>query len=249
MLSAKVARWAAWAPGVEDHAAWEAWCRAPHPLGCDGSPDVAFLPALLRRRCGRLSRMMLKAAFACCVTSTLEAVPTVFASRHGDMGATVALLTSLARGESVTASHFSHSVHNTQAGLFSIAAGNRQAASALAAGQSTFGCGFLETLGALQRAAGSPVLFVIGDEPLPTVFGSFVDEPQAPYALALLVERCAGSTAITLDVTPASSAGGDSPPVVPSWPYALEFLRWTLSAEPRLTLSVGEQRWTWRRGR
>src|SRR5215471_17036272 len=109
MRSVRIARWAAWAPGIENHAAWEAWCGAPQPITSDGSPDVTFLPALLRRRCSRLSRMMLKAAFACADVDALAAVPTVFASRHGDTAGTVALLAGLAQNEPVTANRFSHS--------------------------------------------------------------------------------------------------------------------------------------------
>ena len=248
MLSVKVTRWAAWAPGVEDRAAWEAWCRAPCPLASDGSPDVAFLPPLLRRRCTRLSRMMLKVAFGCGGGNTLAAVPTVFASRHGDTAGTVALLECLARGEPVTGSRFSHSVHNTSAGLFSIAAGNRCAASALAAGRNTFGCAFLEALAALQRAGTGPVLLVVGDEPLPTVFAPFVDEPQVAYALALLLEPDRESAAITLDLSRWKASAAASGHGTPAWPHALEFLRWTLSTEPVLTLpSAAGQPWTWRR--
>ncbi len=246
-MRVRVAQWAAWTPGVEDRTAWKAWCRAPHPLGRDGSPDVAFLPPLLRRRCGRLSRMMLKAAFACGTSDALAAVPTVFASRYGDTAATVALLECLAREEPVSANHFSHSVHNTQAGLFSIATGNRQAASALAAGRDTFGCAFLEALGGLRRAGGGPVLFVIGDEPLPPVFAPFVDAPQAAYSVALLLELHEGPAAITLSLGDDPAAAGELSGT-PAWPQPVEFLRWLLSDEPTLTLASPRRRWTWRRG-
>ena len=33
----------------------------------------------------------------------------------------------------------------------------------------------------------------------------------------------------------------------PPWPDALEFLRWHLSAEPRLALGGGPRRWVWER--
>lgn len=245
MRGVTIARWAAWAPGLEDRAAWEDWCRHPRALGADGAPDVAFLPPLLRRRCGRLSRMMLTAALACGSPEELAAVPTVFASRHGDIATTVALLQCLARDEPVSANRFSHSVHNTQAGLFSIAAGNRQPASALAAGRDTFACAFLEALNLLRQATGGRVLLVIGDEPMPAVFAPFADEPQAAYATAFLLEASAGREAIILDAE--GQPGIAATATATEWPAAAEFLRWLLSTEPMLALHPAPDRWNWRR--
>jgi hypothetical protein len=242
-VSTLVRRWAAWAPGLEDAAAWVAWCRAPAPLAADGAPVVAFLPPLFRRRCGRLSRMMLRVAFDCCPPDELARVTTVFASRYGDMTATVGLLEALARQEPLKASRFSHSVHNTQAGLFSIAAGNRQASCAMAAGHETFPCAFLEAQSVLTRGTGTGVLLVVGDEPLPPVLAPFADDPPAAYAVALLLASAPGDAAgVALQL----GAGGE--PGAPPWPPAIEFLRWLLSAESGLTLGSGRRRWTWRRG-
>ena len=64
---------------------------------------------------------MLKVAFGCAGPELLLALPTVFASRHGDTTTTIELLECLAREKPVSANQFSHSVHNTQAGLFTIA--------------------------------------------------------------------------------------------------------------------------------
>jgi hypothetical protein len=230
-----IARWAAWAPGLEDRDAWEDWCRHPRALGADGTPDIAFLPPLLRRRCGRLSRMMLRTALACGAPDELATVPTVFASRHGDLATTVALLQCLARDEPVSANRFSHSVHNTQAGLFSIVTGNRQPASALAAGRDTFRCAFLEALNLLRQATAGRVLLVIGDEPLPAVFAPFADEPQAAYATAFLLEASAGREAIVLDAT--GQPGMAAPAVAIQWPAAVEFLRWLRSRDIAGSLS------------
>ena len=82
---------------------------------------------------------------------------------------------------------FSHSVHNAQAGLFSIAAGNRQASSSIAAEAETFGCAYLEALTFLERFPEAPVLLVMADVPLAPVFAALVDEPAASYGLALLL--------------------------------------------------------------
>jgi len=237
-----VSRWAAWAPALEKRDDWERWRREPAPLGFLGTPDVGFLPPLLRRRCSRLSRLMLHVAYAACEPAELSALPTVFASRYGEMPLTVSLLEALARREPVTASAFTHSVHNTQVGLFSIAAKNRQMTSALAAGSNTFASAFIEALALMQRAGGGGVLLVVGGEPLPPVFEKFQDEPAAAYALALVLAPSGDGPGLRLAPGRAEAARA-----APAWPQAIEFLRWLLSEEPSLTLGAGRHAWTWTR--
>ena len=123
MIGARIRNWAAWAPELEGQAAWQDWANAPSPLGVEGSPAARFLPAMLRRRCSPLARMMLTAAFECCEEADLSNVATVFASRHGNINESVGMFDRLAREQPLSPTRFSHTVHNAQAGLFSIAAG------------------------------------------------------------------------------------------------------------------------------
>lgn len=220
-----VERWAAWPPGLETAAA------AP------GEPDVRFLPPLLRRRCSRLTRMMLHAAFEACPDEQRSTLPMVFASRYGEVTATLELLETLARREPLAASAFSHSVHNTQAGLFAIAAHNRAPASAIAAGPDTFGAAFLEAVVAAHRSTGAALL-VVGDELLPPTFARFQEEPAMPYAVALVL----GPGGRRLDFAPGTGA----PRPARRQPDALRFLEWLASAERRLTLGTGTP-YTWTR--
>ena len=43
-LVAHLRAFAAWAPGVESRAAWEAWAKEPAPLGAEGVPDARLAP-------------------------------------------------------------------------------------------------------------------------------------------------------------------------------------------------------------
>jgi len=242
MLTTRVRRWAAWAPACPDTAAWEAWATNPGPIGTDGHPDARFLPPMLRRRCTPLTRMMLTAAFSCCDEDERAEVRTVFASRHGSINDSIVLLEALVRGERISPAKFSHTVHNAQAGLFSIAAGNRQASSSLSARADTFGSAYLEALTHLDREPDRPVLLVVGDVPLDATFAPLVHEAVAGYALALLLTHHGEGEEIALAVgeTTASSAH-------PPWPDAIEFLRWLLAREAALTLRGGRCAWSWTR--
>ncbi|MEM7409371.1 MAG: beta-ketoacyl synthase chain length factor [Myxococcota bacterium] len=234
---ASVRAWAAWAPGLEERGAWEAWCEKPEPLAAEGHPKAAFLPAMLRRRCSPLTRIILTAAFECVGEEALPNVRTVFASRHGSVNESIDMLGQIAQGSRLSPMRFSHTVHNAQAGLFCIAAQNREASSSLAGREDTFGCGYLEALGHLEREPERPVLLVMGDVQLAPDFATLVDEPPRSYAVAFLLARSADGTELQFDV-----AGGDPAPEF-GWPHAAEFLRFLRSTDD--ALSVG--RFHWRR--
>jgi hypothetical protein len=235
-LRAHVRRWSAWAPGLADRPAWEAWSRAPAPLGTEGHPDAAFLPPMLRRRCTPLTRLVLTAAFGALAEEERPRVRTVFATRHGSINESIELLHQVVAGERLSPTKFSHTVHNAQAGLFCIAAGNRRASSSLAAGADTFASGWLEALTHLERDPETPVLLVASDVPLDPTFAVLVSEPPGAYGLGLVLSRAGDGPAFDFDL-----AGGSAPGAKP-WPDAAEFLRFLLAGEARLEL--GRFGWT-----
>jgi len=248
VTGAVVRRWQAWAPDpqgepLRDESAWREWAKAPRRLGQDGQPDVPFLPAGVRRRATRLTRVMLSVAFDGTEGEDRTALRTVFASRHGAIHVAVKILESIAKGEVVSPLQFSHSVHNAQAGLFSIATGNRNASSSIAAGDDTFAHGFLEALLHLERSPEQPVLLVVGDEPLPGNLSHLVVEPATTYGLALLLARQGEGLPLEFELSASHAPRKDR-----DWPDALEFVRFLASDASELTLESGRRRWHWRRG-
>jgi hypothetical protein len=245
-----LARWAAWAPGIETPEDWSAWAREPRALSARGAPPVRFLPAMARRRCDEHSRALLQVAHDCCEADLRGEVACVFASRHGSFATTVSLLEDLAGDAALSPTRFSHSVHNTQAGLFSIWARNRQPSTALAARGETFAHGFLEATCLLQREPERPVLLVVGDEPVPAPLEPVADESHGSYALAL---RLGPGGSPSLDLRLEAPAG---PALEPertrtrgsAWPAALEFLRWWLSDAATLRLPSRLHTWIFDRG-
>jgi hypothetical protein len=242
MTIAVVVSWAAWSPGREDAEAWRGWAREPAPLACEGHPNADFLPAMLRRRCSPLARIMLTTAFASCPPEERAHVRTVFASRHGNINESIPLLDRLAEQQPISPTRFSHTVHNAQAGLFSIAAENRRASSSIAAQEDTFACGYLEALTHLEREPGRRVLLVTADIPLAPTFAALVEESVASYGLALLLAAEGTGARLGFRASPGAVRGTHEPR-----PDAMEFLRWLLSDEPQLRLGAGRCQWQWER--
>jgi hypothetical protein len=187
-----IARWQAWAPGVNGPEAWLRWVEdgeCPEP---EAQPDVSQLPGLLRRRLDHCGRMALHTAWAC--TTGLDSVQSIFASRHGALERTLELLTALAKSEPLSPTSFSLSVHNSTAGLFSIARGDRGAATAMAAGADTLGMSLLEGANMVAEGA-SGVLVCYADEKVTPPYAAFVETESTrhPFAVSLLLTPAAGA--------------------------------------------------------
>jgi hypothetical protein len=255
VIEVSVADWFAWAPGVETQDEWKAWAASPVPFAAEGVPDAKEVPPMLRRRCTPLSRAMLTAAFRCMQRVAAADVRTVFASRYGSINESVPLLKNIAYDERMSPSRFTHTVHNAQSGLFSIAAGNRHASSALSARAESFACGFLEACTHLHREPSRPVLLVTGDVPLVEDFHTLIDDPQAIYAVALLLSFEGGDAKVGFDVRGFDVPSEPGVAVAAAeadrrgWSDAAEFLRWMLTGEPRLTLKGNGREWSWERNR
>jgi hypothetical protein len=213
------------------------------PLASEGVPDARFLPAMLRRRCTPLTRILLRAAYDACPEPLLAEVRTVFASRHGSINESIELIECVARGLPLSPAKFSHTVHNAQAGLFSIAAGNRRASSSLAAQEDTLGHGWLEALAHLEREPGRPLLFVVGDVPLAPTFAPLVKEPVCSYGVAFLLAHGGEGTPVSFELGSHDGARSDL-----AWPDAAELLRWWLSGESALEIRGSRLRFRWTRG-
>jgi len=239
-----VVRWCAWAPGLEDEPAWRAFARQPHaPKRERRAPPVDFVPAMQRRRCDDVARMVLHVANGCAKPEELASLPVVLASRHGPFENTVELLEHIAEEKPLSPTGFSHSVHNTALGLFSIWSGNRAASVALAAGRDTFALGFVEALALLQRTRRDEVLYICADETVPEPLAALAERDGGHYALALRLARGSGEPPLRLRI----GAGDPAPEPAREWPDALEFLRWWLGDTRELEIARGVNRFTWAR--
>ena len=239
-VSCSLLHWASWMPGVVSAADWQAWAAGALPIGdTEENPSVDFIPAMQRRRLSRLSRFALAAAHAC--VDEPRGLPTVFASRHGEIHRTVGLLKDLARQEPLSPMAFSLSVHNTASGLHSIVTGNTAPSTAIAAGADTLPMALIEAMGQLQYH--ERVLLVYAEEPLPEDYRTFATD-CVPLGLALLLGRSGTAHAPQLHLSMEPTASNT---VVEH--NTLPWLRWLVASTGELHTS-GERftwQWTWQK--
>ena len=245
MIELRIARWSAWMSGVETPEEWRAWLARPHCEPAAGAPSATELPPLLRRRCDALARTLLHVAGTCCDAALRSEVATVFASRQGPLAAVVENLETLAAGAPLSPTTFTHAVHNTQLGLFSIWARNRAPGSALAACEETFAHGFLEAALLALRTPARPVLLVAGDALSPEPLAALADPVRGAHALALLLTAEGPGERVRFGFSVAGALAADAGQ--PELPEPLAFLRWWLGEEPTLRRVSGGRMWSWER--
>jgi len=229
--------WAFWSPEAGTPAEWHAhWQRAGAAPAQAPIPDDS-IPAAQRRRMSSLSKLAVRTA----IRTTQRTRPDfmVFCSQHGELVRTHDLLRAIVAGEELSPTAFSQSVHNTGAGLYSIAAQTRAPASSVASGPGTFAYGWLEAEGYLVENPERRALLVTCEDPLPEEYRPFSTQVQCTYAVGLLLKLASGG-GIGLAFE-SCDADDDALPFAPS------FLAWWLSSAPALALNADGQRWVWSR--
>jgi hypothetical protein len=243
MINFSVADWAAWAPGLETPAAWQAWAQAPWPPQGDATPALPEVPAMQRRRIERLGRMAVQVAYWCS-RAEADGVPLVFASRHGDVQRSLDLLQQQASGTPMSPTQFGLSVHNAIAALYSIVRGQRGNYLALAAGKASAEAALIEACGLLADGE-EEVLVVVYDVPLPAAYTAHADEADAAFAWAWRVRAPATGAALSLawaaDEQAISTAGHAA------LPAGLQPLRFLLADTDEHQQHADGLRWHWRR--
>lgn len=168
-------------------------------------PDVKFIDPLLRRRLSAMDRSALHVANAC--VEAHERVQLVFASRHGELSRSTALLAEIAEGELPSPMGFSLSVLNAVPGLYGIARQDTSPATAISAGEATFALALIEAAAQAWRNPDTTVLLVCADEPPPPMYADLVQLPREPYAIAIRLEAKRAVYPVRCTWTSATSCG------------------------------------------
>ena len=126
------------------------------------------------------------------IAAGLPRLTTIFASRHGELARSVAILHDLAAGEMPSPTAFSLSVHNSASGIFAITREDHAPSTALAAGEETLLWALQEAAARLACDPDTPVLLVYADESLPDEYQPFQANSGPAHALALLLRPGTG---------------------------------------------------------
>lgn len=243
-IEVSVDKWAAWAPGVVTPTDWAQWARGERAFGpFDAKPAVAFVKPLVRRRLSRLSKMSLEVAEACRLDATAPYY--VFCSRFGEYSRTVEALKGLVRGEPISPTVFSQSVHNTSAGHYTINHSDQTPTTTVAAADATLEAGFLEAWTALDSGNASRALVVYHDEPLTAPYENPYPVLDIPLAAAFVVGLPSQSGSLSLRWSANSSArtgelAEEEHPV-------LKVLRLIMGGPERVLVPTRRLSWEWQR--
>lgn len=176
--------WQAWAPGLGTEEQWREWFRQPFMPEGQAQPDLSFLPAMQRRRLSPLARMAFHVAWP--LAEAFGKQPVVFCSRHGETPRNLGLLTELGKGEDLSPTHFSLSVHNAIIGLWSIFREDTSEMTALAANGNGLELAVMEAVLMLQAGAAS-VLVVLAEDEQPQLYRPWISDVPFAHALALRI--------------------------------------------------------------
>lgn len=234
LMSFNIEKWCANSPGLATQSDWKAWSTTTH-WPEDGSSQFKAIPPMMRRRMSLQSKLAVQTALTLLEDNDIDFL--VFASRHGELHRTATLIQSILEGEDASPMAFSQSVHNTAAGLTTIAAKAPIPLSSIASGVDTFHSAMIEAYLYLNQYPDHKVLVIDFDQPLPVLYQAYETQQYADYALGLVLSQ---GTELTLTRTPSAVQAEE-----PSLPQGLQFLQRYLQGVPNWQITGKRQNWSW----
>ena len=208
-LAANVAGIGFWADGLPSWEAALCFVRdGTRPEGAPARPSPGLLAPNERRRAPETVAVALQVAQAACADAGLDpaALPSVFASTHGDLAITDYMCETLAGSPAdISPTRFHNSVHNAAAGYWTIGTGCVKPATALSAYRASFAQGLLEAM--VQLATGSDAVLLVAYDT--AARGPLGGQARSAGLLggALVLVRDGAGTRLS-----ATLAAGDAPP-------------------------------------
>ncbi len=158
---------------IEGFAEW-------HEADGEKTPDVGFIPAMIRRRLTDVEKTGLYLADKVCPAR--GDFYTVFASRFGEWGQTVKLIKQFYADKEMSPAGFASSVHNATPGILSVIKHNTMSYITVAAGERTIGEAITEAF-----IGPKPVLFIYAEERTPDLYRSVFPNPFGGHGAAFLL--------------------------------------------------------------
>ncbi|MCL9774243.1 beta-ketoacyl synthase chain length factor [Vibrio methylphosphonaticus] len=184
IISVNIETWCAKSKGLHTQADWLAWSHTGQwPV--EGSLEVNRIPAMMRRRMSSLSKLAVQCAIELMEHQSIDYI--VFSSRHGELLRSSELIKDIIRGDDASPMAFSQSVHNTAAGLTTIATKQPIPVTSIAASSNTFHSAMIEAWSYLAEYPSHRVLLVDFDEPVPEIYQQYEDKQFCSYSLGLVL--------------------------------------------------------------
>ncbi|MDQ3494195.1 MAG: beta-ketoacyl synthase chain length factor [Pseudomonadota bacterium] len=202
-----------WSSGLPSWPAARTYARSGAlPADAPAKPSPQMLAPNERRRAPESVAVALEVAMAACTDAGVEpaALPSVFASTHGDLAIADYMCATLADDPyAVSPTRFHNSVHNAAAGYWTIGNGCVQPTTALSAWDASFAQGLLEALA--QLATGTEAVLLAAYDtaaagPLGAMSGS-----QGLLGGALVLAHDGPGTRLRATLVDGEAAAGDGP--------------------------------------
>lgn len=234
-ISFNIDAWLAHSNGLSSSQNWESWANSLH-WPEDGKPVSTAIPAMMRRRMSHLSKLAVQTSIELLNEHQVDYL--VFASRHGELHRSIALVEDILRGEEASPMAFSQSVHNTAAGLATIATKKPIPLTSISAGENTFQSALIEAWLYLNAHPEHKVLVIDFDQPVPEAYQGYESQQYQSYGLGLVLSS-GEQYQLSKQQSDNTQPG--------SLPQGLEFIRQFLSDRKQWSITAANQTWTWRR--
>ncbi|TPH12230.1 hypothetical protein EPA86_17970 [Litorilituus lipolyticus] len=246
----------AWGGGLTTDQDWQEFAQKEKELSLEQElPALKQMPAMQRRRLSPFAKLSLHCALSA-AEDCLATVPSVFASRHGDLQKTSKLISDVAAKEVLSPTQFGLSVHNAVGGLFSIYTGNKAPLSAISAGEDTFFVAILDAVSKMNYNAYPQILLVYTEAQVPEIYAQYVAQEEYSMSCALLIEpvqsalasECEEDKAV-FELTLSNKEQGDKPAGDDENPHmqALDFLHFYYSGVEQAEVVSKRHKWQFKR--
>ncbi|MDR7100009.1 hypothetical protein J2X04_002390 [Lysobacter niabensis] len=204
-----------WAGGLPSWTAARAYANGGVLVAdAPARPAPQLLAANERRRAPETVAVALDVALAACTAAGREpaALPSVFASAHGDLAITDYMCTTLASDpRSVSPTRFHNSVHNAAAGYWTIGAGAMQPATAISAGDASFAQGLIEALAQLESGSDAVLLVAYDSASVGPLRQVTPSQGLLGAALVLARHERAGAPVLSVELGAGGTTRGTGP--------------------------------------
>ena len=234
LMSFNIEKWCANSPGLMTQSDWQTWSKTTQ-WPEDTTTNFKAIPPMMRRRMSLQSKLAVQTALTLLEDNDIHFL--VFASRHGELHRTATLIQSILEGEDASPMAFSQSVHNTAAGLTTIAAKAPIPLSSIASGVDTFHSALIEAYLYLSQYPEHKVMVIDFDQPLPELYKEYETQVYSDYALGLVLSQ---GSAYSLNRETSNIESQETP-----LPQGLLFLQHYLNNQSSWQISGKRQTWSW----